>query len=114
MLKLVYLSAARRDILDILDYITRETGSLTFAQKFTHSIRGQCKKIADLSGTSGHSMLGRSRPELRSDIRSFPFKNYVIFFRYGEKTLEIVNVLHGHRDTELYYNNVDSSSLKDH
>ncbi len=101
MLELVYLNAARRDILDILDYITHETGSLVFAQKFTRSIRDQCKKLATLSGT-----LGRARPELHLDIRSFPFRNYVIFFRYDEKTLEIVNIIHGHRDIERYYNDI--------
>ena len=98
MRKLVYLSSANRDILDILDRITRESGSLAVGLKFTNSIKSQCKKLASLSGT-----LGRSRPELRPDIRSFAFKNYIIFFRYLDNTFEIVNILEGHRDLESFY-----------
>jgi toxin ParE1/3/4 len=103
--KLVYLNSARRDILSILDYTTCETGSLMIAQKLTNAIRDKCKKLASLSGT-----LGRARPELLPEIRSFPFKSYVIFFRYCANTLEIVNVMHGHRDIEHYYNDTNDSS----
>jgi toxin ParE1/3/4 len=43
--------------------------------------------------------LGRSRPELRPDLRSFPFNGYVIFFRYlDDDILEIVHIIEGHRD----------------
>jgi toxin ParE1/3/4 len=47
--------------------------------------------------------LGRSRPELRPDIRSFAFKGYVIFFRYEGTTFDVVNVLEGHRDVVTYF-----------
>jgi toxin ParE1/3/4 len=51
---------------------------------------------------------GRARPDLRADIRSTPFKGYVIFFRYlpserEREILEIVNVLEGHRDLVGYF-----------
>ncbi len=48
-------------------------------------------------------MMGRPRPELRPDLRSFPFGNYVIFFRYLEDTLEVVSILHAHRDIERIF-----------
>ncbi len=60
---------------------------------FVNRMRQQCGKLAALPGT-----LGRARPELRPDIRSFPFRGYVIFFRYGTETFEVVNILEGHRD----------------
>ena len=60
----------------------------------------QWRKLASLPGT-----LGRARPELRPDIRSFPFKGYVIFFRYAADTFERVNVLEGHRDVVAYFQN---------
>ena len=44
--------------------------------------------------------MGRPRPELRSDIRSFPFKGYVIFFRYHAGRFEVISILDGHRDVE--------------
>jgi len=61
-------------------------------------LREQCRKLASLPGT-----LGRARPELRSDMRSFPYKGYVIFFRYAGDRFEVVNVLEGHRDTISYF-----------
>ena len=48
-------------------------------------------------------MMGRPRPELRSDLRSHPFEAYVIFFRYVGDVLEVVNVLEGHRDIEAFF-----------
>ena len=47
--------------------------------------------------------MGRAWPELRRGIRSLSFKNYVIFFRYKDGDLEIVNVLEGHRDIDSYF-----------
>jgi plasmid stabilization system protein ParE len=91
--RLVYTAAARDDLTAILDYLTRESGSLAVGRKFTAELRAQCAKLASLPGT-----LGRARPELRPDVRSFPYRNYVIFFRYHPNTFEIVNILEGHRD----------------
>jgi len=96
--KLVYLAAAQRDFLDILEFITRESGNLAIGRGFTDVLRAQCRKLASLPGT-----LGRARPELRPDIRSFAFKGYVIFFRYEGDTFEVVNVLEGHRDMLGYF-----------
>jgi toxin ParE1/3/4 len=42
--------------------------------------------------------MGRARDELRPGLRSHPYRSYVIFFRCVEDTLEIVNVIEGHRD----------------
>jgi len=95
--KLVYLAAAQRDFADILDFITRESGSLAVGRAFTDLLRGQCRKLAALPGT-----LGRPRPELRADLRSFPFRGYVIFFRYDGDVFEVVNVFEGHRDLSSY------------
>jgi toxin ParE1/3/4 len=61
-------------------------------------LREQCRKLAHLPGT-----LGRARPELRADIRSFPIRGYVVFFRYTNDTVEIINILEGHRDIETYF-----------
>jgi toxin ParE1/3/4 len=92
--RLIYLPAAQRDLLAIQRYVTRESGSAATGRGFVGRLRERCAKLAGLPGT-----LGRPRPELRPDIRSSPFKGYVIFFRYQEAVVEIVNVLEGHRDT---------------
>ncbi len=53
--------------------------------------------------------LGRARPELGADLRSFPFRGHVIFFRYAGDTLEVVNVLEGHRDIEAAFKDSDGT-----
>ncbi len=98
MRRLVYLASARRDFAAILDHIARESGSATVARRFVEALRQQCRRLASLPGT-----LGRARPELRPDIRSFAFRNYVILFRYENNTFEVVNVIEGHRDLIAYF-----------
>jgi plasmid stabilization system protein ParE len=44
--------------------------------------------------------MGRARPELAEGIRSIPYGNYVILFRYNGPYLEIVSIVEGHRDIE--------------
>jgi plasmid stabilization system protein ParE len=94
MRKLVYLSSADDSLIAILDYIAHAAGSADIARRFVADIEAQCAKLAELPGT-----LGVARPELRPDIRCFPFRGYLIFFRYaGDEALEIVSILEGHRD----------------
>lgn len=69
MRKLVYLSSARQDLRDILRYLTQESGNRAVARAFVNRLQQQCAKLAALPGT-----LGRARPELPSDIRSFPYR----------------------------------------
>lgn len=41
---------------------------------------------------------GQVRPELRSDLRAFPVRSYLVLYRLTEDTVEIVYVAHGRRD----------------
>lgn len=79
-------------------YITRESGSAAIGLRFVGQIRQHCRTLASLPGT-----LGRTRPELRPDIRSASYGGYVIFFRYENRLFEVVNVLEGHRDIEAHF-----------
>jgi toxin ParE1/3/4 len=96
--RLVYLAAAQQNLVSVLDYITSESGSADVGERFVRRLRQQCAKLAALPGT-----LGRPRPELRPDIRSFPFRGYVIFFRYVGDAFEVVAILEGHRDIDAYF-----------
>jgi toxin ParE1/3/4 len=98
MRRLVYLVTARRDLVSILDHLTRETGSVSIGRGFVDQLRQHCIRLAAMPGT-----LGRARPELHPDIRSSAHKGYVVFFRYSSDVLEIVNVLEGHRDIDTYF-----------
>jgi toxin ParE1/3/4 len=93
-----FTSDALDNLADIAEYITQASGSATVAENFTDRLMQKCDNLASLPGT-----MGRARPELRQQIRSFAFKSYVIFFRYEGDVLEVVNVLEGHRDIEAYF-----------
>jgi toxin ParE1/3/4 len=44
--------------------------------------------------------IGRERPELKEDLRSFPEGNYLGFYREWAGVVAIVRVLHGARDLD--------------
>lgn len=98
MRRLVYLAAAQRDLLSILEHVTRESGSITIGVAFTDRLQAKCVRLASLPG-----ILGRARPELRPDVRSSAFGNYVLFFRYRDDALEVINILEGHRDIDAFF-----------
>lgn len=93
MRRLRILDSARADIAEIFAYIERQSADTAIAKSFARALNDQCRRLASLPGT-----LGRARPELRHDLRSAPFKGYVIFFRYIDNVLEVVRIIQGHRD----------------
>ncbi len=97
MRRLSYTTAAVRNLTDISEYIASHSNRAT-AEAFVGALLDQCERLAVLPGT-----LGRARPELRPEIRSFALKGYVIFFHYRGEMLEVVNVLEGHRDILGYF-----------
>jgi toxin ParE1/3/4 len=96
--KLRFTGAAKADLESIAEYIFRESANRKTAESFVRGLRAKCSDLA-----RAPIRMGRPRPELRPDLRSHPFKSYVIFFRYLEDTLEIVNVLEGHRDIDTFF-----------
>jgi toxin ParE1/3/4 len=95
MYRLRYLEQVKDDLIQIKRYLARESGSNEVALQFTARLRQQCQQLAKLPGT-----IGRARPELAEGIRSLPYGNYVILFRYNGDLLEIVSIIEGHRDIE--------------
>jgi plasmid stabilization system protein ParE len=97
MRTLRFTSEAIDDLVDIGAYIAETSGSKAIAERFVQTLIDQCEKLAALSGT-----LGRQRPELRMDLRSFVFKNYMIYFHYRDDVFEVVAILEGHRDASAH------------
>ncbi|MBI4739280.1 type II toxin-antitoxin system RelE/ParE family toxin [Candidatus Woesearchaeota archaeon] len=81
---------AQDDLDGIFDYIAQDN-----PQRAEQFIRALHEKFVMLSTTPE---AGTARPELVPEIRGFPFKRYVIFYRSTPDGLEIVRVLHGARD----------------
>ena len=103
MPRLVFLDSARDDLASIAQYITTTSGNPDAALRFTDQLVARCQHLASLPGT-----LGRARPELVPGMRSFAYKSYVSFFRYGGArsswdTFEVINILEGHRDFIGYF-----------
>jgi len=98
-----FLASVRPDFLAILTDIAEQSGSIAVGEAFVRDLRAKCHQLAALEGA-----IGRARPELRADIRSFPCKGYVIFFRCVSGRFEVVNILEGHRDIESHFRSEDA------
>jgi len=80
------------DLADIWAFIAED--SVKHADRFAVLIDSQFRALAR------QPRIGRSRPELATDLRSFPVSRYIIFYVPVPKGVEIVRVLHGARDIE--------------
>ncbi len=102
MRRLILGEAALADFNAIAEYIADVSGSRASVERVMGRLYARCERLASLPGT-----LGSSRPELRNDLRSVPESGYIIFFRYRDDALDIVNILHGSRDVIAYYDTGD-------
>ena len=98
MWRLQFTDDADRDLVDIALYIASESQSREIASAFVERLRAKCRQLASLSAT-----LGTPRPDIRDDIRSTPSQRYVIYFRYRDDVLEVVNVLNASRDVIRHF-----------
>jgi toxin ParE1/3/4 len=55
---------------------------------------------AAFSRLATQPLMGRARPELAPDLRSFPFRRYVIFCIPLPDGIDLVRVLHSARDID--------------
>jgi plasmid stabilization system protein ParE len=101
MPRLVLSTPALRDLAAIEERIEEASGSSEAAENFVKLIVNKCNHLA-----SFETRVGRPRPELLPDLRSFPFRGYVIFFRYVADSFYVVNVLYGARDIDAYFSDV--------
>ncbi len=81
---------AFQDLLDLWDYIADDNEAA--ADGVLDRIEGVVTMLADNPGA------GRARPELASELRSFPVGTVVLFYVPTRTGIELVRVLSGHRD----------------
>ncbi len=90
MATVTFSPRSRQDLLDIGDYIARD--SRVNARRFVVKLMEQCKRI-------GRAPLGYvSREDLAPGLRMAALESYVIFFRVLDDTVRIERVLHGARN----------------
>ncbi|MGH6913290.1 MAG: type II toxin-antitoxin system RelE/ParE family toxin [Geminicoccales bacterium] len=90
MSRLRFSRRAQRDLDRIGDYIKKRNPAA--AERWVDLIESKCRSLAD------QPRLGRSRVDVRQDLRSLAVGSYIIFYHRIEDGIEIVRVLHGRRD----------------
>jgi len=90
MARVLYTATARADIAGIAEYIGRDNPRA--AGSVIAAIRKTCASLGE------RPALGRLRPDLAENLRSFPVGSYVVFYRISGDTIDIISVLHGARD----------------
>ncbi len=89
---LILAPAARRDLLDIWDYIAADNQDA--ADRMSERFSSAFQQLQDFPGS------GRSRADLAGnrDVRFWRVDDYQVIYRVTELTVEIAAVLHGSRD----------------
>jgi toxin ParE1/3/4 len=96
MPRLVLAPEARNDLQEIYDHIAKDNPSA--ARRVLTRLRDLARMLA------GAPAMGRNRPELGPNIRSFVADRYVIFYRPSRPAgIEVVRVLHGARDVDALF-----------
>lgn len=62
------------------------------AYRFLDALEKTCELLAE------HPLVGRPRPELAQDLRSFPVGNFLIFYTPAPHGIDVARVIYGGRD----------------
>ncbi|MCE2745963.1 MAG: type II toxin-antitoxin system RelE/ParE family toxin [Burkholderiales bacterium] len=95
MVRVIRRPLAELDILEIWGYIAED--SVTEADLWIDRLDEKLRLWAT------QPMMGRSREELASGLRSFAFGRYVVFFLPISDGLDVVRVLHASRDINEHF-----------
>ena len=90
MTSVTFSPKSRQDLIDIGDYIARD--SRANARRFVASLLDRCRRIGDAP------LSYPSREDLSPGLRMAPLGRYVIFFSTFDDTVRIERVLHGARN----------------
>jgi len=83
------------DLAEIWSYIAED--SVTNADRFAARIDKAFRLLAR------RPKIGRARPELYPDLRSFVVGKYVVFYLPLTNGIDVIRVLHGARDIEIVF-----------
>ena len=99
MSRYILAPSAKLDLKEINRYITQFNPAA--ARRLKNRIQQQCKQLAD------YPNMGINRDELELGLRSFPVEDFLIFYRPGNKGVEIVRVVSGYRDLAALFSSQD-------
>ena len=87
-----YSPLARDDLGAIWDFIAADDTDA--ADRFVDELLEECNRLAEMP------RIGRKRPEYGRTLRSFPFRDYLIFYRSASFGIEVARVVSGFRDLD--------------
>ena len=87
--------SARQDLCDIEEFIAEDNP--TAAVDFVAMLKRKC----GLLGENPH--MGKSRPDLASDLRMFPVREYLVFYKPLDSGADIFHIVHASRDIDALY-----------
>ena len=93
MAKVLRTDIAEEDLLDIWLFIAED--NIYAADKWLVTLDIKCYELAI------HPFSGKERNELGSEVRSFPVRDYVLFYLPIEDGILLLRVLHGSRDIDF-------------
>jgi toxin ParE1/3/4 len=88
---------ARQDLSDIWDYVSQH--SQASADNLIIEITKKFATLRNFPNT------GKEQSHLLINLRSFPYKDYQIFYQQFDEGIEILRVLHRSRDIESLFEN---------
>jgi toxin ParE1/3/4 len=89
--RLVWAPAAERDLRDVWRYYAR-VASPELPDKLLREIYSAVERVI------GRAFSGRPRDDVMLGLRSILVPPHIVFFRISKDVVEIVRVLHQHRD----------------
>lgn len=95
MKDLVVSERATDDLTEIWLYIAVD--SPFAADRFVDDLYRACRALCD------HSDLGRVRDDLQPEVRCLPYRRYLIFYRVGADSIDIIRILSGYRDVTAIF-----------
>lgn len=94
--RILRTDAATGDLLDIwisIKMVRNEARATAFLRTIERKLR--------LLATQ--PLIGRARPELRADLRSFPVAPYLLLYEPRDDGILLIRIVHGHRDLDALF-----------
>ncbi|QLE54559.1 type II toxin-antitoxin system RelE/ParE family toxin [Nostoc sp. TCL26-01] len=95
MVKIVKRPRAELDLLEIWNFIAEN--NLDKADELLDLLAVKLQNLACNPG------MGKRREELSVGLRSFPVRNFVVFYQEIEDGIDVIRILHGSRDIESIF-----------
>jgi toxin ParE1/3/4 len=86
---------ASQDLEEISAYYAIQ--NIEAGEKLIGELENKCKYLVKFPN------IGRSHGTIRPDLRGISCSGYIIFYRVGETTVEILRIVYGSRDLEALF-----------